>query len=576
MKKFLLYVLILSQSQILFSQAKTESGNRYVIVDSTSPDAVILDGTDFFESKPLCKLSMNDEVTIEGSTDGEYIKIKAKCNGDLIEGWVKKLILSKEPMKVNAKVSESAGAKTNGIATKASIGIDPIDPSGINSNVEHISVKGTGRTTGHIANIKVKNRGDKAIEVKSQLFYIPSDGKYQSYVGRIKEGQVLPPGEAVQVPVIGYCTDVHKPPVANDAGMPAISSWIPIQINPNPNNDLVVLLSNTEIPPFSLGDIPTLINGDGFNPKPSLPSDPMIATWPGSDLHINGTFNTQEYPGDFAPVIIDAFVKIEKATNQLIDEEIIHTPFSANQSLESEAIIQQTFWVYLGLITGERYDKENFHNQMITQYENKSHIKIEDASDETVAKLESGVDDFWSSFELVGVEAKVISVQSDLASGVKDGMEKALGGTDKSGLKAASDGAAEGMGAGATAKGNKIVVDSTSSGVPVGNEGAHVGQGAAASGSSGAAGAGATAGTSAGNGTAEAADPGGKKEGGKYDGITKKEDLRGQMRQYYEDYERSRKQGASHDAACRKLRIKPDSEEAKALEKVFKTEMHIN
>ena len=236
----LLLVLLLAPYKLLFPQDKTESSNRYVIVDSTSPDAVILDGTDFFESKPLCKLSMNDVVTIEGSTDGEYIKIKAKCKGELIEGWVKKLILSKEAMKVDATISESAGAKTNGIATKASIGMDPIDPfdaNGIQNNIEVIRAKGTGQTTGHIANIEVKNKGDKAIEVKSQLFYIPSYGKYQSYVGRIEEGQVLPPGEVVEIPVIGYCSDVHKPPIASNAGMPDISSWTPIQINPNPKSE---------------------------------------------------------------------------------------------------------------------------------------------------------------------------------------------------------------------------------------------------------------------------------------------------------------------------------------------------
>ena len=450
-----------------------------------------------------------------------------------------------------------------------------------------VSAKGTGRTTGHIATLNINNSGEKPLKIKAQTMYIPSDGKYQSYVGNIPEGIVIAAGESLPVPVMGYCTDVHKPPVGADDSMPALSSWIPVQVTDNNWLNIenqISILPMAEVPPYSISDIPNLSIGDGFIENPSLEGAPVITTWSGSDIPIYGSIQMQGNEIKYAPLIVDALGRIEKASFELIDKDLIHTPFSANEMLEKEAIIQQTFWVYLGLITGEGYDKEDFENQLIAQYENKSNSKIEDASDETVAKLESGVDDFWSAFELVGVEAKVISVQSGLASGVKDGMEKAFGGADNSAAKAVSDGskAAAGLGAGAIAKGDKVAIGSGSGGdSTIGNEGAHVAQGAAATGSSGAVGEGSTSGqgaaaASGGNGTAEAADPIGKKKEGKYDEITNKEDFKGQMRQYYENYELARRQGASHDAACKKLGIKPDSDEAKALEKVFKTEMHIN
>jgi len=132
--RFFNYILLLS---LFFLSIETwsqenakEEKSEYVIIDSSSNDAVILDQPDFFDSKPLCRLKQNQQVTVTDSTDGEYVLIIADCKGETVKGWVKKLILAKEAFKIVPNASESAGARSNPIAAKGSIGYEPIDTSG--------------------------------------------------------------------------------------------------------------------------------------------------------------------------------------------------------------------------------------------------------------------------------------------------------------------------------------------------------------------------------------------------------------------------------------------------------------
>ncbi|GIV30671.1 MAG: hypothetical protein KatS3mg029_0022 [Saprospiraceae bacterium] len=52
-----------------------------------------------------------------------------------------------------------------------------------------VTAKGTGQTTGHIATLEITNLGNEPVQLEPQVVYIPSSGKYQSYVGRIPGGQ---------------------------------------------------------------------------------------------------------------------------------------------------------------------------------------------------------------------------------------------------------------------------------------------------------------------------------------------------------------------------------------------------
>ncbi|NNE06651.1 MAG: SH3 domain-containing protein [Xanthomonadales bacterium] len=118
----LLLLLSASSSGSLWAddEQKDES-TRYVHIDTSSNDAVIQDGTDFFEAKPLCRLLTNQEVTLLGEKDGQYVKIRAECDGKSVEGWVKKIILGKKPRVNEPKVTPSGAIDSASIAAPASM-----------------------------------------------------------------------------------------------------------------------------------------------------------------------------------------------------------------------------------------------------------------------------------------------------------------------------------------------------------------------------------------------------------------------------------------------------------------------
>ncbi|MCA8918880.1 MAG: hypothetical protein KDB32_07365 [Planctomycetes bacterium] len=116
-RRLLALVLVIAVALVVaVNQVRGET--MYVKVDSSSPDAVIQSSTDFFDAEPLGKLGMNDEVELLDKKDGEYVLIRAKIGDKEVEGWIKSLVLSKEPMRVESRVSESAGSKNSAQASK--------------------------------------------------------------------------------------------------------------------------------------------------------------------------------------------------------------------------------------------------------------------------------------------------------------------------------------------------------------------------------------------------------------------------------------------------------------------------
>jgi hypothetical protein len=123
MKQILVTALLALMSGVVMAQeAGSDKNEKYVKVASSNPDAVIMDGTDFFEAKPLCVLIQNQPVTVLDESDGEYVKIRATCEGKTVEGWVKKRILVATPIQNKPSVTESGGVENASIAAPASVG----------------------------------------------------------------------------------------------------------------------------------------------------------------------------------------------------------------------------------------------------------------------------------------------------------------------------------------------------------------------------------------------------------------------------------------------------------------------
>lgn len=279
-----------------------------------------------------------------------------------------------------------------------------------------VTAKGTGQTTGHIATLEITNRGDEPVQLEPQVVYIPSSGKYQSYVGRIPGGQQVPPGGQVRVPVTGWCSDVHRPPVGEGTSMDP-QTWIPVGPivsepgRPKPLVPTAPAITNPLAPPFSPNDIPKLQSAPGYSNERSPDPDGTTITYPGTDIPVTGTIEPDKNPRAFAPLVVEAVILIEDAADEVQNDPAITTPFAFDPVRERETLIQQTFWIYMATLTDDEYDKDDFAGNVYGQFEELTGQVVTALPKEEKKKVDQGVDAFWTAFQATGVEAKVIKKQ---------------------------------------------------------------------------------------------------------------------------------------------------------------------
>lgn len=124
-KKFpwqrLLALLIVLVAVMAVAMTQVRGETMYVKVDSASPDAVIQSSTDFFDSEPVARLRSNYPVEMLDEEDGDFVKIRATVDGKKVEGWVKKIILQKQPLENQRRVTESGAVDS---ASYAAPGFD--------------------------------------------------------------------------------------------------------------------------------------------------------------------------------------------------------------------------------------------------------------------------------------------------------------------------------------------------------------------------------------------------------------------------------------------------------------------
>jgi hypothetical protein len=252
------------------------------------------------------------------------------------------------------------------------------------------SAKGTGRTTGHIADLIAYNPGKNPVTADFGPYFIPSDGKHQSYVVPGTTTVTIPPKSEVEIPLIGFCTDNRRPPVSDGAEMPPYIVWE--QVDPTK--------------PVSCDW--SYVPGSGLMPAPDYPRP--TPTIPGTDTPLGVSLIIDVRPDLAGPLLVSVANKIQVTFDSLRSAGAISTPFSNNRDRERESVIQQTLWWYTAALRGDEYTEEQFEERMTAQLETNTGKKKEELPPQTVEQFDAGVDDFWDSFTLVGVEAKVISV----------------------------------------------------------------------------------------------------------------------------------------------------------------------
>lgn len=248
------------------------------------------------------------------------------------------------------------------------------------NNVQFTAVS-TGATTGHLADLMVNN--NTAIELNTTLgpFFIPSDGKYQPYITVTPIKVIVRPNETMTYPIMGYCVDIHRPPISNGKFLPKFEEWITPSTLPN-----------------------------YWNPSPSkgwTPSTIDNYLIPGTEVSLKSAINVDKYPQEAANVLFTAIQKISLAFESLKNIGSLETVLSSKPENEKEGVLQQTFWIYTSLIQGKAYEKEEFIAKMKEQINNKSNNSIKSLTLEESVNLEKGLDDLWSSFQQVGTLAKL-------------------------------------------------------------------------------------------------------------------------------------------------------------------------
>jgi len=246
---------------------------------------------------------------------------------------------------------------------------------------------GTGETTGIVAELTITNTTQSPVSFTLGPLFIPSDGEHQSYIVPGSKPVEVAPGATLKLPLDGFCVDINRPPVPAGVEMPHPSTWVtpsPLPAGWRPSTD------------------------KGWKPKPE-----STATIPGTNTPLGHTINIDRNPAEAVSILIDAIENISVAFDGMIEEGSILTPFAARPDHEREVVIQQTFWVFTSILAGLDYEKEDFRENTITQFEENTGQDFETQPEEVRESIEFGVNTFWETFQAVGEGAKVFRSSSE-------------------------------------------------------------------------------------------------------------------------------------------------------------------
>ncbi|WP_020537313.1 hypothetical protein [Lewinella cohaerens] len=265
---------------------------------------------------------------------------------------------------------------------------------------------GTGQTTGHIATLTVTNNTAAEVNVAPQSFLLPALQTYQSYVGRIPAGISIKKGESVEIALTGFCIDVHSPPIPLGRALLPVKDWVPVGTKiPNPGIVTTTLLPRAPLVDFSLSDIGFLKTLPEFKTQRSKKGGVPRITYPGSETPIGGSLSKITDMAKIAPLLVAMVQSIEAAT-PMIQEEYT-TPFQGDLLKEREAIIQQSVWIFMAQLTGASYTQEDFAKKVEQELQQRTGTLANSLPPGQQAKLETGINNFWTAFLATGAAAKV-------------------------------------------------------------------------------------------------------------------------------------------------------------------------
>lgn len=249
---------------------------------------------------------------------------------------------------------------------------------------------GTGRTTGHIVTLVVRNAASTPIRSQIGPFFIPGE-HYQGYVIPGTYPLTVEPYAVATIELQGYCTHVFQPPVPAGAGATAPENWM------DGGASLPAPSPGVSLPPSS-----------GFRPRPPADSGMVVATYPGTQEPFPYRVRLNDHPASVAGMLIHAAQALEQAFDRLVASGQL-------PAQRREELIQQSFWQYTSLLEGTGYNPQLFSRQLTEEAEQALGQPLPEASLEEVEQMANS---FWTSVQLVGVEAKVIHREGSPSSDV--------------------------------------------------------------------------------------------------------------------------------------------------------------
>ena len=285
-------------------------------------------------------------------------------------------------------------------------------PKGI---IQSPSIKayGTGMTTGHVADIVVKNKSNTSLTILPQRVFIPSMGQYQPYIADIPS-TIIQAGSIDTIHLQGYCTDVHLPAAPGALELIPIIKWIPIR---HPDSTLVgegtYLVTHNSVVPFTKDHIGYIITSNAYTPIYPPPDSFHIVTWPGTDIPAGGRLNHISRPDLYATIMSKVLELLESASIEIQSRKTLVTPFTINPGKERQAVIQQAIWMYASALAGKKYGKEEFRTKVYDEFKSRSGLTDIPALEKE--ELNEGVDEFWNVFLTITTETKLFQNKEALS-----------------------------------------------------------------------------------------------------------------------------------------------------------------
>ncbi len=254
----------------------------------------------------------------------------------------------------------------------------------------YYDARGTGRTTGTVANVRVYNPTPTLMRVVLGDCFIPAASGYQGYVIPQTYPLEILPFSSEGVVLEGYCVNMGQPPAPDGGSLPDVLQWV----------------SWAAAAPLPEAGKPL---GPPFVLVAAVPDDPLAMTYPGTQTPMPYALDFNRYPHYGARLLLHAAYAAGEAFDQLVREGKINAA-SMGRSLQSlrQDLIQQSVWVQAARLEGKAYGKGHFHAQLLEEAEHQLNQPASAFAPDVRQALDRQSQDVWASVSLVGATAKLV------------------------------------------------------------------------------------------------------------------------------------------------------------------------